>query len=131
MIFVDTSAWYARFAARDAGHDQAVAFLAANRDSLYTTDYVLDESLTLFRARGFDQWACYLGRLLLTGQLATLVYISPEDVEAAWRLFDSHRDKQWSFTDCTSYVVMRRMGITEAFAMDDHFRQFGFAIVRP
>jgi len=35
-------------------------------------------------------------------------------------------DKQWSFTDCTSYVVMRQLGIEEAFAFDRHFEQMGF-----
>lgn len=40
-------------------------------------------------------------------------------------------DKQWSFTDCTSRVVMERLGIQKVFAFDDHFRQFGTVTVVP
>ena len=46
-------------------------------------------------------------------------------------LFDAYTDKKWSFTDCVSYAVMKRLGIREAFALDDDFRQFGFVSVKP
>jgi predicted nucleic acid-binding protein len=72
-----------------------------------------------------------VGAELFSGQLADVVYVTHDDVEAAWRLFSTHQDKAWSFTDCTSYAVMKRLSIVEAFAFDDHFRQFGFAVVRP
>lgn len=131
MIFVDTSAWYARYASRDANHTAAKAFHLANHLPLVTTDYVADETLTLFKARGNQELAFRIGPKLLTGQLARLVHVSEQDVESAWQLFAAHRDKAWSFTDCVSYAVMKRLQITEAFAFDEHFKQFGFAIVRP
>ena len=52
MIFVDTGAWYAAIVSTDPNHNLAVAFLAANREPLLTTDHVVDETLTLLRARG-------------------------------------------------------------------------------
>jgi uncharacterized protein len=131
VIFVDTSAWYARFASKDAQHDAVKAWHLGNREALVTTDYVVDETLTLFKARGNSEIAFRVGPRLLDGQLAALVYVTPDDISAAWQLFDSHRDKAWSFTDCTSYVVMRRLAIAEAVATDAHFRQFGFVVVRP
>jgi predicted nucleic acid-binding protein len=131
MIFVDTSAWYARYAPSDVHHEQAREFHASVQQELITTDYVVDETLTLFKARGNYVHALRLGPRLLTGQLATLIYVTPEDVDAAWKVFSGHRDKAWSFTDCVSYVVMKRLNFVEAFAFDEHFRQFGFAVVRP
>ncbi|WP_216819169.1 type II toxin-antitoxin system VapC family toxin [Thiohalocapsa sp. ML1] len=54
-----------------------------------------------------------------------------EDVEQAWKSFRRFSDKGWSFTDCTSRVIMERLGITTAFAFDEHFRQFGIGVVVP
>ncbi len=49
----------------------------------------------------------------------------------AWEIFSRFRDNEWSFTDCVSRVVMGRLGISVAFAFDEHFRQFGTVSVVP
>jgi len=55
------------------------------------------------------------------------VHITEETERAAWEVFEKfNKDKDWSFTDCTSKVVMERLGIREAFAFDHHFDQMGF-----
>ncbi len=41
-------------------------------------------------------------------------------------LYDQRADKDWSLTDCTSFVVMQDRGITEALTGDHHFEQAGF-----
>ncbi len=92
MIFVDTSAWYACYASRDAHHERAVALFAAANQQLVTTDYVVDETLTLFKARGNYEQALQLGPALFSGSLASLVYVTPAHVDAAWQLFASYRD---------------------------------------
>jgi uncharacterized protein len=38
----------------------------------------------------------------------------------------SRRDKEWSLTDCISFVVMKERGLTEALTADHHFEQAGF-----
>ncbi len=48
-----------------------------------------------------------------------------------WETFRQFSDKGRSFTDCSSKVVMERLGITQAFAFDQHFRQFGSVTVVP
>ena len=58
MIFVDTGAWYA---SSDPDHARAVQWLTANRSPLLTTDYVIDETLTLLRVRGERKRALLLG----------------------------------------------------------------------
>jgi predicted nucleic acid-binding protein len=57
------------------------------------------------------------------------VRITSDDELAAWELFDARADKEYSFTDCTSFVLMRRLGISTALAADDDFVQEGFEVV--
>jgi predicted nucleic acid-binding protein len=101
------------------------------RGLLVTTDYVIDETLTLFKARGNFDRGLSLGRRFFAGALAQVVWIAQSDVEAAWLVFDKFRDKDWSFTDCVSYVVIDRLKIERAFAFDEHFTQFGIVEVVP
>jgi predicted nucleic acid-binding protein len=131
VIFVDTGILVAAFSRFDPEHSWARAFLFAPKDSLATSDYVIDETLTLLRSRGRKQAALRAGEELFGGTLLRLVYLELADIREAWQIFAGFRDKDWSFTDCTSYVVMRRLGITEAAAFDEHFRQFGFVAVVP
>jgi len=56
-----------------------------------------------------------------------MVRIEPPVFEAAWSLFLDHPDKHWSFTDCTSFVLMEKLGIRGALTFDRNFREAGFA----
>ena len=96
-----------------------------------TTDYVLDELMTLLKIRGEFQRALRIGAALLAEEIADLVWVRPDDVQHAWETFRRYQDKGWSFTDCVSRVVMQRLGIQQAFAFDEHFRQFGSVTVMP
>lgn len=131
MIFADTGALFAYVVPDDEHHQQARAWIRQNRIPLLTTDYVVDETLTLLRARGQFARAVQLGELLFGGTLANLHYLTPEDVMAGWQVFRTYSDKEWSFTDCTSKVVIERLGLSQAFAFDQHFRQFGTVEVVP
>jgi len=57
--------------------------------------------------------------------------VTPVDVHDAWNIYSTYQDKGWSFTDCTSLCIMRRLNLTTAVAFDEHFRQFGAIIVAP
>jgi predicted nucleic acid-binding protein len=129
MIFVDTSAWFARYTPKDAFHQAAVNFFEQNTAPLVTTDYIVDETLTLLKARGNYERALVVGPPLLQGLLADLIWIEQRDVEAAWRVYASFRDKEWSFTDCVSYAIIERLHIKQALAFDVHFGQFGIVEV--
>jgi uncharacterized protein len=131
VIFVDTGAWYAAFVSNDPDHAAAATWFRNNTSPLMTTDYVLDELFTLLLVRREIPIAMKIGPPLLEQSLATLEFVLPQDVRQAWAVFQAYRDKAWSFTDCVSRVVMQRMGIAEAFAFDDHFRQFGTVSVFP
>ncbi|MBI3694704.1 MAG: type II toxin-antitoxin system VapC family toxin [Acidobacteria bacterium] len=113
MIFVDTGAWAAFFVPRDPLHEVAVRWMRENREPLITIDYVLHEFLTLVKRRVGVAAAIEAG-----GKLWEVA-----DIREALQVFRSHRDKGWSFTDCTSFAVMRRLRILQAFAFDRHFSQ--------
>lgn len=131
MIFVDTGAWYASLVPTDPDHGKAAAWLAANHSPLLTTDYVIDETLTLLRARGERNRALLLGERFFDGGIAEIHKITHADLARAWDVFQQFDDKGWSFTDCTSKVVMEQLEITVAFAFDHHFQQFGTIQVVP
>ena len=130
-IFVDTGAWFARFVPSDSDHPAAREWFDANTSPLITTDYVIDELLTLLKVRGEFGRAVEIGGAFFTGDVCNLEWVSKSDVTNAWLVFSSFRDKQWSFTDCVSRVVMERLGIATAVAFDKHFREFGTVAVVP
>ena len=131
MIFVDTGAWYASLVPADPDHTKAVKWLAVNHSPLLTTDYVIDETLTLLRARGERKRALLLGARFFRYGLAEIHKITAADLDLAWKYFEQFDDKNWSFTDCTSKVVIEQLGINAAFAFDHHFHQFGIVQVVP
>ena len=131
MIFVDTGAWYARYVVEDIDHPAAVAWFNAPPDRLLTTDYVIDELLTLLKMRGYPEIAYTIGAPLIAGEVCKLQHVEPKDVMRAWVVFSTFRDKGWSFTDCVSRAVIERLNIKTVCAFDEHFRQFGNVSVVP
>jgi predicted nucleic acid-binding protein len=131
MIFVDTSAWFASIVPSDTNYPSASSWINQNTQPLLTTDYIVDETLTLLRSRGEAQRAIRLGEAFFLGTLTTIYYLNEEDIQQSWQIFRHFSDKEWSFTDCTSRVAMSKFGLTQAFTFDNHFCQFGFVIVVP
>lgn len=131
MIFVDTSAWFAYTIPDDEHHEEALRWMRHNQLPLVTSDYIIDETMTLLRARAQTLRALQLGELLFRGNLAQLHYLSQDNIQRAWQVFRQFTDKEWSFTDCTSRVVMEELRITQAFSFDQHFRQFGTVAILP
>ena len=76
MIFVDTGAWFAAVVSADANHNAATAWLRANREPLFTTDFIIDETLTLLRIRRYPELALDLGQQFFDGPIATVHYIT-------------------------------------------------------
>jgi predicted nucleic acid-binding protein len=131
VIFVDTGAWFASMVPSDANHDAAEEWLNQNSEPLITTDYVVSETITLLLVRGQRPQAEAFGSMILGGKLASLHVIELGEIQNAWEVFLRFQDKQWSFTDCTSKVIIEKLGLTKAFSFDHHFRQFGTVTVVP
>ena len=131
-VFVDTSGWYALIDRRDAGHvvtRDVVERLVREGSRLVTTDYILDESCTLAKARAGQEAALRLLDLLNGTAALDLEWIGSERFGRAEVLFRKYGDQAFSFTDCTSFAVMRERRIGEVITGDDHFRIMGFKLL--
>jgi uncharacterized protein len=129
-VFVDTGAWFAASVPTDPDHVAASEFMRSNTQRLVTSDCIYDELLTLFRSRGkMDRAQDWVNQV--RQRRCEIVRLTRDDIRQATDLYFAFADKRWSFTDCTSRVVMERLGIRRAFAFDEHFHQFGTVSVVP
>jgi uncharacterized protein len=130
MIFVDSSAWLAVADVRDGNHPAALAFhrklLGGRAGRLITSDYILDETFTLMRKRaGGDCVRRFVSGLEASPSVQP-IWVTPTQYQAALELFVGQGNRTWSFTDCTSFAIMRELGIRQAFTFDADFREAGF-----
>lgn len=131
-LFVDTAGWMACADSADPAHARSRAARDAALEAgqaLVTTDFVVDETLTLIRFRlgltaAEDWWSQVDGSPRLRWER-----IDSDRFERARHLFFQYRDKDFSLTDCTSFAVMREIRLTHALTTDGHFRQMGFQIL--
>jgi predicted nucleic acid-binding protein len=130
MIFVDTSAWYAAEVEDDINHEKARSFLVqlaqGKHGAAITTDYVLDETLTLLRSRrGLFDALTFIDKIRKSKSIRVF-WVGENVFDKALGIFRERSDVAWSFTDCTSFTLMNDLSITEAFTFDNHFEQAGF-----
>lgn len=133
MVFFDTSAVVALFLEKDRNHKEAKSLIQKviqERRILLMTDYIFDESITTMLARAGHRDAVKAGRFLLESSIVKIIYLDTELKLRAWEYFKRQKDKNYSFTDCTSFVLMKDTGIRHYIAFDDHFRQAGFVKFR-
>jgi predicted nucleic acid-binding protein len=130
-LFVDTSAWLALNNKNDQYHDEAVSKITKVRQQkiqLVTSEYVFDESVTIIRYRISHRAAVAFGDALISSNVASIEDITDEERLKAWVLFKKYRDKDLSFTDCTSFALMVKLKLQKAFSFDNHFKQVGFEL---
>lgn len=94
-----------------------------------TTTYVLAELSALMLGRLTHAHATRAGSFIRASPDVALVHPDRADESAAWRLFVERPDKLYSLTDCLSFVIMRRLKIVTALALDRHFSQEGFDVI--
>lgn len=131
MILVDSGGWFASVVTDDADNEITNLWFLKNREPLLVTDYIVDETLTLLRARGEYQKALEMGKLFFESSLVTVYFLTEDDVLQTWEVFKKFSDKDWSFTDCSSRFVCEKLGVKHALSFDKHFRQFGTVLVVP
>jgi predicted nucleic acid-binding protein len=123
--FADTSLFVAFLNARDEHHGLAVEYVSDESNVLVTTDWVLVELgnfVSKWRAR--RRFVPFV-RDLRADRLVDIVPPAADVFKQALDLYHRRPDKQWSMTDCLSFVVMRDRGLTEALTADHHFVQAG------
>ena len=142
MIFLDTGFLFALFDGDDKNHLRVLEVVEKYRgkllpDFVLTTNHVIAETITLVRSKGHPDpgvrhdRAVKIGQRLWTGHLASVHHATPEEEQAAFAYFTRHRDKEYSFVDCLSFVTMENLGIREAFAVDKDFTHRFVALPGP
>jgi predicted nucleic acid-binding protein len=127
-VFVDTSGFYALIDKNDASHRaarEAVAKILRDGRRLLATDYVIDESVTLAKARAGASVAARVLDLVEQSQGIRIEWIGPDRFAATRAYFRKHADHDYSFTDCSSFVVMRELRLDQALTTDRHFVEAG------
>ncbi len=135
MIFVDTGVWIALYDRKDQYHQKAVSIynqIKSNREGLFTTDFVLDETVTRLR---YDlnhsiavKFLDYINRAS-NSDILTIITINKDVFKAAEKMFRTYDSATLSFTDCTSFVVCQKYDISTAFAFDQHFTIPGISLL--
>ncbi len=130
-IFVDTRGWGHLVDPREAHHEFASNIYQLSRQQkrkLVTTNYVIAELVALLTSpfRIPHVTSITLIENLKASPYIQIIHIDNELDERAWQLLKNRADKEWSLVDCSSFVVMQELGITEALTADRHFEQAGF-----
>lgn len=124
--FVDTSYLIALVRTRDAHHARAMAWRVGIKCDFLTTEYVLLEFIDAMGQPPVRHRAVATVRALRGDDQVHIVPGSTALLDQGLEFFERHSDKRWSLTDCVSFVVMRREGITDALTSDHDFEQAGF-----
>jgi uncharacterized protein len=128
-VFMDTAGFLALWDAADAHHHRALRLqseLARKGRRFLTTDYILDETVTLLLVRHSHAAAADFLQSAMASESLQLHWITPDRFHAAAAFFARHDDKEWSFTDCLSFDLMHDLNVRDSFTTDQHFHQAGF-----
>ena len=142
MIFLDTGFLFALFYADDVHHARVREVLERYRgrslaDFVITTNHVVAETITLLRKKaGADPRARHtlavrVGQQLLAEVFGQVHHATVDEELAAFAYLARHQDKDYSFVDCLSFVIMERLGIREAFTVDGDFTHRFVALPGP
>ena len=132
-IFVDTSGWAEPVLRNSPNAEAMVQFaqsLFASKRTLITTDDVLNELVALLTSRSHSlarpALIQFFNRIRAMPQVF-IVHVDETIWAESWALIERMNDKEWSLVDASSFVVMRRFGVYEAFTSDHHYTQAGFS----
>lgn len=131
-VFIDTAGWLALGNKSDEWHPRAVEIyhqIARERWHRLTTDAVIIELCNALRKPPLRPLAHTLTENIYKAKRRghlEIVYVTPELIHQGLMLFRERKDKDWSLTDCISFVVMEQRSITQALTTDHHFEQAGF-----
>lgn len=127
-LFVDTWGWITLRNKREHRHLEVNDLYRAFRGTVYTTDYVLDETITLLYKRYPDSAQASTRSLLALVDMGrvTLEHISEARSISTCRFRERYHDKpNISFTDLSSMVVMQQLEIQHILTGDAHFTHVG------
>jgi hypothetical protein len=130
--FVDTSVLYALIDRKDTHHaamSELVQRLLGSRRRLTTSDYVICEAVNLANARAGHHVGARILELIERSSALSVEWVGSLRFEATKVFYRRHSDHRYSFTDCTSFVIMRELKISDVLTTDEHFREEGFHVL--
>jgi predicted nucleic acid-binding protein len=127
IILADTSGLYSLLNRRDKQYTAAMSFYNSwpRQTEMIVIEYILLETMTLLRARGFSQLAVQFRETLPTSQVFTLRYSPPELEQATFDIFRRYSDKSWSYADCALLAAANMLNTSQIFSFDHHIDQMG------
>ncbi|MEK7767508.1 MAG: PIN domain-containing protein [bacterium] len=128
-VFVDTSAFFVLADARDREHARVAAWIREATVPLVTSEYVFAETVSLLTKRMGKRAAIQFGDGLRRSQNVSVLGVTEDYRERAWRLFAGRPDQRFDFVDATSAVMMEALGIRQVCGLDSDFRTMGFELV--
>ncbi len=127
-VFLDTGYLYARIDARDQWHTDAERAAGTDEDSV-TSSLVVNETVTLLQNRRMFSRALDFLHRIRNHPDVRVIHVDPVLQAEAWALYGKWGASGATVVDCSSFAIMRSMGIRKAFTFDEHFRAAGFEIL--
>lgn len=127
-VFIDTGAFLALADKADTFHKTTTDVfqdVVQQKALLYTSNYIIDETITLIRAKVGHKAAVLFIKGIGASNIKEL-RVSEEDEGASKEIFIKYKDKAFSFTDCTSFALIDRHSIGAVLSLDEHFCRYGF-----
>jgi uncharacterized protein len=128
-IFADTFCYIAMLDVADAHHKRVSSFLAQHKGFTITTRWILAETADALCITKTRQMAASFLLDMESDPDTIIVKQSEELYHQGLQLYAERPDKEWSLTDCISFVVMEQHAISEALTGDRHFEQAGFKAI--
>lgn len=126
VVFADTFYFFALLNPRDEAHALAVEWSDTYEGRLVTGEWILLELADGLASTRHRTTFNRLRLRLATNENYQVLPLDAATFEAGVRLYDERPDKEWSLTDCLSFVAMEGGGIKDALTGDHHFEQAGF-----
>lgn len=124
--FADTSYYVALLSADDEAHERAATYTASFDGSIITTAWILNELANHLAKPPNRELFLEILREPRADDRVSIVPMDQELFDRGVALYGERLDKEWSVTDCISFIVMREQGVTDALTGDHHFEQVGF-----
>lgn len=131
-VFADTSFFYS-LADQNEGeyHQKAKSWMKGHHGQvqLYSSNYIFDELATLLLARTDKSICLKFCKSMRASPSIVWHFLTESEEEQSWELFNQYSDKEWSFTDCTSFKIMSSLKLDSVLTWDHHFTQMGFGLI--
>ena len=128
MIFIDSSAFYLIINKGERLHKIAKKTfnkIILDNDILVTSDYIIDETLTLVSRKWGKYYAIEFWDSIKNSDILKVMKLSERQFYKTIDLFRKYKDHDFSFTDCSCFIMMNDLKINKVFTFDKHFLSFG------